>query len=204
MPVPVNFAEVTVNISLDGDAEPMNCVFGIMSPLAVNWTQQDADDLSSIVGDFFQSCMAPQYTYDGITIAVGDASGDVYFESVQNAGPGTLGANALTQNVASLFKKSTASGGRRNRGRMFIPGPAETTVDAAGSWDSVVRDTLNGEAVTFLASLAAINNNMVILHPARPAPEPKPVPEAIPEAPPTEVTSLVLDPRVATQRRRLR
>lgn len=204
MPTPIGFGEVTARMTLTGDAEEMNCVFGIDLTGTGPFGQSDADAISVSVADFLTTCMAPQYTYDGLTVAQGAAGGDIFWESTDGAGPGTLGANALTQNVASLFKKATASGGRRNRGRMFVPGPAETTVDAAGNWDPAVLASLNTAAETFLDELIALNYRMVILHPARPAPPVKPPPAAIDEAPPTEVTTLILDPRIATQRRRLR
>ena len=199
----LGFAEVTARILLTGDSQEMNCTqgFEVTSP---PFDQVDADKVSEDFGTFLKAVMGMSYTYTGARIAVGNDGGDIIFDSIDGAGVGAQAAASAPQNTAYLFRKTTASGGRRNRGRMFVPGVAEGSVSSAG----VVTA---GDAVAYQAAADAFESAMriggfplVILHPAIPAPEPKPAPAAIPEADPTPVTRLVLQPNVATQRRRLR
>ena len=103
---------------------------------------------------------------------------------------GTAGGEPGDQappNVAWLLTKRTALGGRANRGRMFIPGPPEAFITASGT---MAASALQTAADDFLDALATTGTPMVILHNGT--------------GDPTPVTQLISEPRVATQRRRLR
>jgi len=102
------------------------------------------------------------------------------------AGP----AAAVVPNTAGLVKKSTALGGRKGRGRFYLPGLPEGNVDSGGSIDSALVTAINTDLATFLATLATNGSPMVLLHSDLTTP--------------TLVTSLSLEVVAATQRRRLR
>ena len=93
--------------------------------------------------------------------------------------------------VALLVKKSTAGGGRQQRGRMFLPIVAESQTDAGGMLTTASLNAFETAVDAWLADLAVRNVPMVLLHNAV-------------ETLPTPVVGLTVDVRVATQRRRLR
>ncbi len=93
--------------------------------------------------------------------------------------------------VSLLVKKVTAGGGRQQRGRMFLPMVAESQTDAGGVLTGGTRAAFQAAVEAFRLDLVARNVPMVLLHNQ-------------PEIIPTPVTGLVVDLKVATQRRRLR
>lgn len=110
-------------------------------------------------------------------------------------------------NTALLVHKYTSRGGRRGRGRLFIPWFVSSAEVAEGGTISSSEVTLKQTAVTnFLTALSAANVPMALLHRAS---EPwDPIKETGVEnptvpGPPNLVTSLVVDPLISTQRRRL-
>ena len=92
--------------------------------------------------------------------------------------------------VSLLIKKGTAGGGRRNRGRMYMPGLAEGNVGGSGEIETGFLSGAQTVVGDFLDSLDARDIPMVILHSG--------------STTPTEVITLEVDARSATQRRRLR
>jgi hypothetical protein len=131
----------------------------------------------------------------------------IYVRKGQNVGPGpsteiavgTAGAIATpgaSPAVSFIVKKVTASGGRRNRGRLFVPGVSEASVDGSGVVLPATLALMQTDWNDALTALATANIDMCIAHryeagaPVMLSPEP--------------VTSLVVEGLVATQRRRQR
>lgn len=110
-------------------------------------------------------------------------------------------AAKVPSNVALLIRKLTSRGGRRGRGRMYVPWILnEGSVDDVGNIDGTYRGTLQAAAIQWMADLAEAAPGgpfapMVLLHSSGGSTAP---------GSPNEVTDLVVDPLVATQRRRLR
>jgi hypothetical protein len=124
----------------------------------------------------------------------------------------TIGGNILTAqappNLCFLIRKQTALGGRRGRGRMFLPGVAEADVDQAGNVSEARQTGLNASFGTFHAALVTLDSPMVLLHDpatvwALEDGQPVRVPVGVAPAP-TVVTSLSAQAVAATQRRRMR
>lgn len=103
---------------------------------------------------------------------------------------GEAGGSQASPQVTWLAKKTTGVGGRSGRGRMFIPGITDATVaiDGTISGANVAGATVKTRA--FLAQLETNDIPMTILHKL--------------SSDPDDVTDLVIDSRVATQRRRVR
>lgn len=104
-----------------------------------------------------------------------------------------LGGNSggqVTPNVALLFKKRTNVGGRKHRGRFYLPGIIEAAVDAGGHLAGDAPTDFQAAATQFLSGLATAGLPMVVLHSDA--------------TDPTPVIALVVDNTAATQRRRLR
>jgi hypothetical protein len=113
---------------------------------------------------------------------------------------GTPSITSLPPNCAVLVSKNTSRGGRRGKGRWFVPWCVdEGMVDEAGTIFASTRATMQTAFDTFLAQLATQNVPMVVLHgPSAPTTAHPTTPGA-----PNVVVSLSVDPLISTQRRRL-
>ena len=103
------------------------------------------------------------------------------------------GNPALSSAVAYLVRKHTASGGRPNRGRFYLPGVTEAAVTASGEVDSLQQAAVEADVTSFVNAVIASLATPVLLH----------GPES-PVTTPTPITSFTVDTYVATQRRRQR
>lgn len=161
--------------------------------------QECADAIAIQVSDNIDGVMSGQLNFADLAVKLGpDDEGPSAVSGMGSVG-GFAGVVTSPQ-VSYLVRKLSQRGGRRGRGRMYFPGVAEATVGEDGLVTSVRRDALQVAFNTFLADLAAITLPMYLLH------DPSGPDVANPTGPgaPDEVTSLVVDNLVATQRRRLR
>lgn len=78
--------------------------------------------------------------------------------------PGSLGSAAVPPAVSALVVKSTDAGGRRGRGRFFLPGLLETEVTQAGVIDGARRSAINTDLAALLTLLDTDDLPMVLLH----------------------------------------
>lgn len=121
---------------------------------------------------------------------------------------GTNSGESENGSVAFLIVKRIAGARGRRNGRSYLAGVSETSATGQGvvaAFTSAAlvrlpafRDNVNQES-TGLPGGATYSSKIVVVHTTRPTPDADPVFVAA-----SEVTSLVLDPRLATQRRRLR
>lgn len=106
---------------------------------------------------------------------------------------GTIAQPGLPVNCAVLVNKNTDMGGRRNRGRMFLPPafPSEGSVDEAGAILGSSVTALQGYINSAIAGWATANYEPVLYHS---------------EAPftPTPIVGLSVQGLLASQRRRMR
>jgi hypothetical protein len=139
-------------------------------------------------------------TLTAVRVAAGtDGAEDLVFEKPM----ATLGGAALSSlpaNCAVLVHKVTARGGRRGRGRFFLPWYiGEGDVDEAGQLTTVTQTAIQGRMDTFRTGLASGGSAMVLLHdPSHPG-----VGSPTAPGPPNPVTALRVDKLISTQRRRL-
>lgn len=191
--VPPGYAQFSFVYTLAGDQE------GMMFGLGISW--DDAVFLGDVAEDIravWETIMVPSlgitYTFQGVT-AVGTTSGgiEVAAEAMDPA-PGTSATAKLPQNCALLVKKTTGLRGRSNRGRMFVPGHlSDDVVDDTGTIASgtvTAYQTALTNVRTTVEALAGVTA-LALLHTSA-------------AETPTLITELVVDPVIATQRRRLR
>jgi hypothetical protein len=121
---------------------------------------------------------------EAVAVALGDQAG------------GSTGAT-LPANCAVLGHKMTGLAGRHNRGRLYYPGIAEGVVDENGNLASAQITHYNTQFAAYLSAVNGISGiaTMVLVHAPR-------VGNSAPT--PTPITSIIVDLRIATQRRRLR
>jgi hypothetical protein len=197
--IPDGFGQVIHQLQLVGDPEPMAVTYGVQID---SGGVIDAPGMANSLHDAFWDALGAQlngsYTLFSTEVkwrgaAAADLSVVVHVEPKL----GTATGAALPQNVAGLVKKLTATSGRRNRGRFYLPGLREGEVSDTGQVNSGSVTGINGVLATWLGKFGTLMSQidaMVILHNT-----------GISGAPaPTAVTQLLLDPVVATQRRRLR
>lgn len=194
--IPVGYAQANVVQRLVGDNEDMVCTFGFdHSGSADDFVTQANLVLGAWVANILP-LQGSNFSAVAVDYYVGQDGGPpAVFRSNAGGGSGSSPATTLPNNTAALIRKRTDAAGRRGRGRFYVPGLPEGEVNALGDLSTVQRNALQSGASEFLNDLIALDLPMVILHRT----------EGLgTEPPPTPVTSLVVELKVATQRRRLR
>jgi len=182
-----------MSFQLTGDPEPMFTALGVSLTLGAVPSQTTTDALLTIMRDTFDSWNSPSYTVGPGHMLWGAAVGTIRFDGTITPAAGTLTGEPVPQNTAHLVKKITASGGRRGRGRMYVPTPTETNVAPNGVLLTAYVTARQAELVSMKAALAAHADvgDLALFHDSAPFT-------------PTPITLLSLQSLVATQRRRLR
>lgn len=109
--------------------------------------------------------------------------------------PGSHTITSLPPNCAALITKATSLGGRRGRGRMFLPWCLDSAdVNEGGFIGATPLGLLQAQATNFLAAVnATFDCSMELLHSTGGS--------SLPD--PTEIAGLGVTNLIATQRRRL-
>lgn len=188
-------ADVSVQMTLANLVRPAYLTFGVdpsaTDPAAIGATVGGAIAAAGSLN----SVMDPNVTWRAVVVRLGTDGGDplVGIHNMSLAG-GSSTTNSLPPNCAVLVHKRTALGGRRNRGRWYIPWCiGETDVDENGTLTPAKATTIQNACSAFLTALSSSSTPMVVLHSVGKSVVP----------PATMVTSMTVDPLIATQRRRL-
>lgn len=194
MPTAPGYASVSVQMFHSGSTRPAYITFGVdtarTDPTLVASDVQAAINAAGSLKTIIDS----NVTLTQVRASLGtdgtvDNVGQVTFSIA-----GTNSITSLPPNCALLVHKVTPRGGRRGRGRLFIPwSVAVVSVDEAGIITAAVVTTLNTAVMAFRAALVTNGASMVILHD----------PGLTPQGAPDLVTSMSVDPLISTQRRRL-
>lgn len=192
--IPPGFAEITLQFSFVGDAEPMLTTFGA----DISGTPTPAE-LIAVAEDFrqrFSTQLSTKVNLNLVRARVGQDGGDPIVVEAPTS-KAFVGGDAVPPNCAFLLQKRTALGGRKHRGRMFLPGCNFNLIDQVGNVTSGGMTSLQTAATAFLGAINGDGltpiTSMVILHDA-----------GLGAIDPTPVTSLTIASKIATQRRRLR
>jgi hypothetical protein len=197
--IPIGFGQYRHEFSLLGDPEPMFCIFGWSSEEGVVDLQTVATGIHNAGKVLHSGIAVSTTTLNRTTVTFVPTSEGV--TTVSEAFAPQAGGNvvdALTQNTTYLMKKTTATGGRRGRGRAFWPGVRADQVSDAGILTAATVLDYTNKLATYLTSVKAVAGvgDVVVLHD-------NVVGDANPFVP-SPVLSIVMDSRVASQRRRLR
>ncbi len=199
--IPTGYAHVIESLRLVGDPEDHAVTYGVLvnGPGAPT-TQSLLDTLGLLFGTHVMATMPSQYSHVNTHLEWQQAAAPAA-PVVGDRAASTVGGNALgpliPQNSAHLVRKNTALGGRRNRGRLYLPGVGETTVGDNGVLTASRIAEVTGAMQAWRSALvtSADVDEMVILHSSS---------LLSPTPTPTPVTSLACQSVIATQRRRLR
>jgi hypothetical protein len=194
MATPPGFADVSMRLNLATYNRPAFITYGV-NPTATD-PQTIASSLISAWTDTgsMNSKLDSNVTMSEVIVRLGTDGGEDIVGSVVNAIAGTAGLTSPPPNVSVLVYKRTARGGRRGRGRLYLPWFIGASVIGE---DGVINATSVTQLATsvgaWFTALQTRNVPMYLLH----APG-KTTPGA-----PNEVTSLVVSNVIGTQRRRL-
>lgn len=195
--IPEGFAQVALRFMVTGDPEPMFVTFGVHLESAPSAETVANGAVAEWVASGLMGRQSSSTTITGAIAAVGQDGGPPIIGEASASTAGSQSGDAFPPNVALLIRKRTALGGRRMRGRMYVPGIPESDTDSSNGVIAASRQTAwQTAAANFLAGIAASSwaTAMVVLHST-----------GLTAAPvPTTVSNLVVDAKVATQRRRLR
>jgi len=126
VPIPAGLAIADLSFDLTGSAIDAHVILGVkpngIAPAIV------AAQLGDMFEPALKTAMTAETRFRNVTVV--NASGQFGTSSRQSAGsnPG----NSAPSNTAWLVTKTPGVGGRRKRGRMFIPGIPEGDVDPGG------------------------------------------------------------------------
>lgn len=199
--IPPGFAEARIVMSATGDPRPWTVTLGIDVSDAGGDYEGVADKVRVSYAQSFLIGQSTLVRLDSVELLIGQDGGDPLTVSSPASSSGGTASAMLPQNCAVLVQKRSGVAGKRNRGRMFIPLMArEAQVDGVGVIDADERDAYQVTADLFLEKLLSDEPGTftpappVILHTAGVGVDPTPTP----------ITRFIVDPVIATQRRRLR
>lgn len=208
MPAPIGYAEITHHFTGVGVPLGAAITYGVENELP-----RTATALAQLCHDTFGADMKTSYGSEVNMVRteckLGPPDTGASSEWSTPSYGGLLTGVATSPNVAFLFVKGTALGGRRGKGRFYLPGVTEASVDQGGNVLAATVTTQQGDLSSWLANLTTAQAPMVVFH----GPthiwilvdgKPKQVPDVPFAGPPSLVTSLTATTKVATQRRRLR
>lgn len=92
--------------------------------------QAGADALAASIVANYKPLLSNSVTYAGVTARGLRDSADVYVSNVVGIGIGGLGANIAAAQAAYCVTRYSALTGRSARGRVYLPSPATTQLDA--------------------------------------------------------------------------
>lgn len=192
--IPIGGSQGVIRWSLAGDSEPMVVTLGFVDDLATNDPQDIADRFDASVTNSGISAAADMgvgWSLMTKLVTTRILGGPVTIEvgtAISNTGTHTT----VPQNCAVLIRKQTALGGRRNRGRMFVPPfrTAEGDITPNGIISTTPLATMQAEWSTLISSMATNDLSPVLWHSDGSAGTP--------------ITGFVVQARLATQRTRLR
>lgn len=213
MTIPIGFAHVRVNYQAN-TSYPFGAqwTFGVeLNNPALLTAEEVAESVHDIIqATSIEAAMTDTTNIQSVSVKFGPDETGESGEFVENI-LGTAAVQTVPPNVALLVRKLSGLGGRRGRGRMYVPGLGESSVDTGGT---IVGGTVSGWQTIFDAifnGLESQDTPMVLLHDPpghwilNSNGQPRFVADVGEDAPaPTTVTSLVVESRVASQRRRNR
>lgn len=198
MATPIGFAHFQITLQHSVDPEAWLTTIATSTDLANFSPTEHCDHVLAAFQGAFGGPVSDEVTMGPVRGFFGQ-DGDQDLIAVSTLDP-LLGSNTnamLPQNCAALVRKRTASAGRKNLGRMYLPGILrEDLVSSSGKLTTTMQNNVQGAADGFLDAIeddaggTQPNVSAVILHGDG--------------STPTTIIALEADGTIATQRRRLR
>jgi hypothetical protein len=208
MTLPVGFARITLNFTGVNLPTGGSVIYCIENPADDPASQLATEAITAWSGSTMPGHQSSDVSLTSVLCKKGpDETGA---SAVATASvPGAGGANSAPPGVCWLIHKHTPLGGRRGRGRMYVPGIPEGNVEDDGMILASEVTAINTDLVAWLAANVAAGTPTMLEHfpetewvLVNGQPRRQPVGGAVPS--PTVVSGMTCDPKSATQRRRLR
>lgn len=194
--IPEGYSEIVVTYSQQGTIRPAQWTLGVDTRLEGELDDYLLDVLTSWSGAgnvLASSSFDARLTAVNIRLTNQTDTGPIIYELPIGV-TGTRTGDAQPPNVAALFRRNTARGGRRGRGRLYLPSGYLSEVDVleGGVIASARRTQLTDMGINILSGATSLDGTVpVLLHNDN-------------VVPPDPITSLATQQLVATMRRRLR
>jgi hypothetical protein len=192
--IPQGYAQISARLGSAGMTRNAYVTYAVSTSIAnADQVAQECYSAMTKAGSFVSKLDAT-CAFGPVYARLGTASGEALLGVADNTTVGGRSLSSPPPQVAVLAHKRSQRGGRRGRGRMFIPWWIdESSVDESGNILVSEVAVLNAALDVFTGDLTTRNVTMCLLH------EPgKSVPGT-----PNLVTDFYVDRLVATQRRRL-
>lgn len=187
--IPNGYQMALYRLSLTNDPEPILISCGHKINAAPD---ADADALHDNFYESWKNRLSAAYALEEVSVKQVTTGGAELEGTHVEHQVGLYAGGILPQNCATLVKKVTGQSGRHNRGRCFIPGAINRdNVGGNGVLTATELGLQQAAANTWRLACVSDSLDMVILHSSGPSAA-------------TPVTALVVDAKIATQRRRLR
>lgn len=198
--IPAGFAQASLQMRNSGDPDPWYITFGVELTDLNFVAEREAARIESAARDNLANVISSDTRMTGVQLRIGVSEADPFtvFHPFDIQGLST--SETLPQNNAVLVTKQTERSGRTGKGRLYVPCVNEGAVSNVGVLTETFRNLMQDRMTGFLEDLAAPETTeeapatMVLLHSAG----------APGGSAPNVVTSLIVAPVIATQRRRLR
>lgn len=202
--IPIHFVEYSFQITHNSDPDPWYVTIGAQWDMTDGVTPTQA---CVAAGDAFvtafQETLSEDARFTGVQGRFGQ-DGDPLTLFVPRSTPGGNDEAMLPQNCAALVTKVTLLGGRKGKGRFYLPGMLrEDKVNAVGAIDDDMRTVLQTAVDDFGGFMAGgtpggafpdVEQDLYLLHNDYGLDTPDPTP----------IVALTAAGTIATQRRRLR
>ena len=194
--IPVGYGQMSMVFTCSGAPQPVMWTHGfrddnpIPSPVTAAATWRAA--LTAAGRPYAAGNFSTGYIMVAVKATIMTATGPIIGEDPVNVA-GTLAAGECPVNTAVLMQKATARGGRRGRGRAYLPpcNVSEVNIGPSGTIANAQLVALQALFTAAYVSIDATDYPPYLLH-------------DFSEVPPDHVDAWTLQARVATQRTRMR
>lgn len=199
--IPPGYADCSLELRHTTMARSAFITFGVMcSGVPADQVAQEALEPWFLPGSSMNSLLDNGVVVVGCTARVGQDGGEALVAYAESGAAGGASSSTVPANCAALIHKRTARGGRRGRGRVFVPWVlAESSVEESGLVATALKNQVQTAAGVWLTNLSNNSVPMYLLHSSSAPGTDNPTPPGTPNA----VTSLVVDSVIGSQRRRL-
>lgn len=185
--IPPGFAEFVAHFDAPGQSGDIITAIGLGGT-----NLNDDTDQVTYIGAFEEMLgqLNSSVTFTTCDFVLGQDGDDDVVVSHPVSLPGLAGGAMTPINSAFLLQKRTGVGGRRGRGRMYLPGVSEGSVANDGTLETGIAAGLATNIAAWIAAMPGDWEHF-LLH------------QSVPYAP-SLITTINVSPKVATQRTRLR
>lgn len=188
---PSGFGEIAIKYQMAGRSTPYICTWGFIDDNTKTPNAIATQIVNAWVSGFTAAKCNNKFTLTGGHVLLRRAGALMAGDDIRST-VGTVAASPAPPQVCVILHKASGFAGVRNRGRCYLSGAFtnEANIDEAGLIDGATLTSLQTAANTALTAFAATSTPPVILHRDGAGGE--------------SVLSVTIQPKVGTQRRRLR